>query len=88
MQWQLPLCCADKIVVFMGDCNKWWCIHPGARENEIHQMRPPLPPDIPEESISQAEPLSNATFVKAIISGARDERIKALRTNGAGEVRT
>ena len=70
----------------MGDCNKWWCIHAGASDHEIHQMGPRILPRVPEEfGATEVGPfdVNSANFVKAIITKARDDRQRDPELQGS-----
>lgn len=84
------------ILVLMGDCNKWWCVHAGEHASEIHQMWPaPVLPSVPDQPSSSHEKKAtlagldnNVGFVKQILTKARDDLLAArddLLAASAGE---
>jgi hypothetical protein len=67
----------------MGDLNKWWCVHSGGLEDEVHLMRPDAnamncisetPASGQEEASASAAPAvvaaaaSTLSMVKAILT--------------------
>lgn len=65
----------------MGDCNRWWCVHAGLEEDEVHILWPPESmKTIPEESVAlsdtQEKPISQICLVKAILTKALEDRRK------------
>ena len=72
---------STDIPVFMGDLNKWWCIHSASHQlGDIHILLPSSTlPRIPESS----DPESSLCLVKAIIAAAADSILQRVRTFGA-----
>ena len=78
----------SDILVFMGDLNKWWCIHPGGIQPGIHSDEP-VHIMWPAASLQQIPETSSTTrlesplcLVKAILAKAAEDVRRQIRVSG------
>jgi hypothetical protein len=75
----------------MGDLNKWWCVHSGGLEDQVHLMRPDAnamnciseTPASGQEEASVAAAASTLSMVKAILTKIMKLHSQGGPTSGA-----